>query len=243
MKMKILHMIFLLSMAVMLSWCSASQPNAPRLPAPVLHVGAMRNVMWKGELAGVINLDTIAHKKKAYGIGPSEFLNGELIIIDGQSFKSTVTGNGSMHVEKTFDAKAPFFVYTYVNKWKEVVLPDSVTTLKEIENYLNSIPKLTNEPFVFKLEGMIDRAEIHVVNLPKGREVKSPEQAHEGKTNFAVNGQDAEIVGFYSTKHQGVFTHHDSFVHMHLITRDKNIMGHVDNLTIRKANVRLFLAD
>lgn len=39
-------------------------------------VGAMRNVMWKGELQGTIALDTIENKEHLYGLGPVEFLAG-----------------------------------------------------------------------------------------------------------------------------------------------------------------------
>jgi acetolactate decarboxylase len=35
----------------------------------------MKNVMWKGQLQGVINLDTIQNKNHLYGFGPQEYLN------------------------------------------------------------------------------------------------------------------------------------------------------------------------
>jgi len=40
-------------------------------------VGAMKNVMWKGELGGTISLDTIKDKNGLYGLGPVEYLTGE----------------------------------------------------------------------------------------------------------------------------------------------------------------------
>jgi acetolactate decarboxylase len=48
-----------------------------------------------------------------------------------------------------------------------------------------------------------------------------------------------EIIGFFSTEHKGVFTHHDSFLHMHLITKDKEKMGHLDAATFDRINVHL----
>ena len=53
-------------------------------------VGQMKNVMWKGQLYGNINLDTIANKSNLYGLGPVEYLSGEILIIDGKSYKSMV---------------------------------------------------------------------------------------------------------------------------------------------------------
>ena len=95
-------------------------------------IGAMRNVMWKGELHGTIALDTIQNKEHLYGLGPVEYLAGELLIIDGKSYKSTVVADTEMRVEETFDAKAPFFVYANVPNWKEQHLPDSVRTISHL---------------------------------------------------------------------------------------------------------------
>ena len=52
--------------------------------------GAMKNIMWKGQLEGMINLDTIADKEHLYGLGPLEGLRGEILIIDGTAYISTV---------------------------------------------------------------------------------------------------------------------------------------------------------
>ena len=53
-------------------------------------VGQMKNVMWKGELSGTIQLDTLSNKKGLYGFGPMEYLRGELLILDGITYKSGV---------------------------------------------------------------------------------------------------------------------------------------------------------
>jgi acetolactate decarboxylase len=43
--------------------------------------GAMSNIMKKGQLQGTILLDTIQNKQHLYGLGPKEYLTGELLII------------------------------------------------------------------------------------------------------------------------------------------------------------------
>jgi acetolactate decarboxylase len=48
-----------------------------------------------------------------------------------------------------------------------------------------------------------------------------------------------EVVGFFSTEHKGIFTHHDSFLHMHLISSDEKEMGHLDELEIE--SMKLYL--
>ena len=70
-------------------------------------LGEMRKVMWEGELDGVINLDTIRTKENVYGLGPVECLTGEILIIDGVSYVSTVTSDSTMKVDESYSVKAP----------------------------------------------------------------------------------------------------------------------------------------
>ena len=116
-------------------------------------VGEMKNVMWKGQLYGNINLDTITNKINLYGLGPVEYLAGEVLIIDGKSYKSTVTSDTTMKVEETYDIKAPFFGYTNISKWTEQTLPESIQTIQQLETYLDKVTKNSPRPFMFKLTG------------------------------------------------------------------------------------------
>lgn len=194
--------------------------------------GAMRNVMWKGELGGVIRLDTIADRKGLFGIGPVSHLRGELLINDGKSYRSVVTSDSTMRVDATFDVEAPFFVYGNATDWEVTDLPQDVKSADSLEKYINDRAQETDLPFIFKLTGRVESAVIHVQNLPEGSTVSSPAEAHQGQVNYQIKDRDVEIVGFYSRNHQGIFTHHDSFVHLHLITADEAMMGHLDEVVL-----------
>jgi acetolactate decarboxylase len=206
-------------------------------------VGEMRNVMWKGQLSGNINLDTITNKTNLYGLGPIEYLTGEILVIDGRSFKSTVATDNEIKVEETFKIKAPFFGYTNVKRWQEINLPAYVRNLKELENYLDSTTKFYHRPTFFKLSGVIDSATIHIVNLPEGSKVSSPEQAHKGLKKYELKNQSVDIIGFFSTEHKAIFTHHDTFLHLHLITANRDKMGHVDELNMIPKMFKLYLPE
>ena len=80
-----------------------------------------------------------------------------------------------------------------------------------------------------------------MVNLPKGAKVSTPDDAHQGQKKYYIHNTPVEIVGFFSTKHQSVFTHHDTFLHMHLITKDKSKMGHLDTVLLKKGAMQLSL--
>lgn len=202
-------------------------------------VGAMKNVMWKGELGSSINLDTIADKNGLYGIGPLSFLRGELLINNGKSYVSKVTSDSTMVVEKQFNATAPFFVYGNVTEWIEEELPSNIKNSQDLEKYIDKKTTNFKRPFTFKLIGKISSAIIHIQNLPEGTQVSSPEEAHQGQTNYPLDNEEVEIIGFFSTEHKAIFTHHDSFLHMHLITKDESKMGHLDAVEINKMKLYL----
>ena len=204
-------------------------------------VGQMKNVMWKGQLYGNINLDTIANKTNLYGLGPVEYLSGEILIIDGKSYKSTVVSDSTMKVDETYEIKAPFFGYANISKWTEQTLPDSIQTIPHLEQYLDKITKSSPRPFMFKLSGTVEQATIHIVNLPKGSKVSSPDEAHKGQKNYELNNEPSDIIGFFSTEHKAIFTHHDTFLHMHLITLDRKKMGHLDEVLFKKGTMKLYL--
>ncbi len=202
-------------------------------------VDAMKNVMWKGELSGSINLDTISNKKGLYGLGPKSYLTGELLINDGQSYVSRVTSDSTMAVQKTFSVSAPFFVYTNATKWSEIELGSETKSIKDIEKLVEEKTINLKRPFAFKLIGKVSMAVIHIQNLPQGTKVTSPTEAHQGQTNYELKNEEVTIIGFFSTEHRGVFTHHDSNTHMHLITNNESKMGHLDEVEIE--NMKLYL--
>lgn len=204
-------------------------------------IGQMKDVMWKGELHGKIHLDTIKEKKNLYGLGPVEYLSGEVLIINGKSYKSTAVSGTTMKVEETYNINAPFFGYANIPEWREQQLPDSIRTVQQLERYLNQTTTSDKRPFMFRLAGIMQQAKIHVVNLPKGAKVSSPAEAHQGQVNYKVSNEQSDIIGFFSTEHKAIFTHHDSFLHMHLITADRKKMGHLDEMLLKKGTVKLYL--
>ncbi|CAN5439076.1 hypothetical protein BH10BAC5_BH10BAC5_27480 [soil metagenome] len=203
--------------------------------------GTMANVMHKGELYGTIDLDTIANKEHLYGIGPVEFLTAEITIADGIPYVSSVAKDGSIAMKESYKEKAPFFVYANIEKWKEIKLAEDVQTLTDLESFLDSSTKDHVRPFAFRMEVTIDSAQIHIVDLPPGTVVKSPDDAHKGQKPFSLANENVELIGFFSTEHQGVFTHHDTFLHVHLITSDKKKMGHLDSMILKKGSAKLFV--
>lgn len=229
-------LIILLIQVVVLSGCDDSHTTKHE----VLVVGAMKNVMWKGELQGVVDVDTLQRGKQLQGIGPAHVLQGEIMVVDGVPYRSRINADSQVVVEVAPHAMPPFFVYAYVDQWKEQPLPDSVTDLLSLEAYLQkTIHK--EDPFAFQLKGAIQEADIHIQNLAEGSVVRSPKEAHAGQVNLSLQMRQVQMLGFFSTQHQGIYTHHDAFTHVHLITMDTSMMGHADRVEWTPGAMKLLL--
>ncbi len=232
---KLLTSIMVLLLA---AGCKSSASDWAQVEVKV--VGAMRNTMWHGALGPQAKMDSlVAGRSGVYGLGPLSYLRGELLLFDGIPYVSRADSTLGMTVDTEPSATAPFFVYAFAEEWEQRGLPDSISNIESLERYLNKWAGESSKPFPFLLKGKVSQAQIHIQNLPPGTTVRSPQEAHQGQLDFDLIDSDVDILGFFSTRHQGVFTHHDSYVHMHLITADRSQMGHLDSW--KPADMVLFL--
>jgi acetolactate decarboxylase len=112
-----------------------------------------------------------------------------------------------------------------------------------LDSFLSAWAKDRPDAFAFRLTGNLAEAHLHVVDLPPGREVHSPDDAHEGQKSYVLKDLDAELLGFFSTRHKAVFTHHDTNIHLHLITIDRKWMGHLEGMHMDPRRVVLFVPE
>jgi acetolactate decarboxylase len=89
------------------------------------------------------------------------------------------------------------------------------------------------------MAGRILNSTVHIMNLPTGTPVHEPADAHRHQVDYTIENDSVRILGFFSTRHQRVFTHHDTFLHLHLITADGRLMGHVDTLLLHGEEMEL----
>lgn len=232
--------ILVILLAISFHNCQLSKKtgnNKPNNPT-VITVGAMKDAMWKGELFPKIMMDSISPNKGLYGLGPMSYMRGEILINNGHIYTAYIENDSVLQVVETDTISAPFFVFGHNNNWQTIGLPKSVLDLSSFEAYMDKNVQ-TKNPFVFKLEGTIKLAKIHVQNLPEDTVVTSPADAHIGQQQFEIENKTVQIIGFYSKHHKGIFTHHDTHMHMHLITEDLNIMGHLDDFIVDQITLSL----
>ena len=233
---KVLQLMLTLTLII---WCGINT-NAQNNPTPII-VGAMKNVMWQGDLKGKINLDTISNKKHLYGLGPIEGLKGEILILDGKCYTSKYVNDTIQDVQENYNVKAPFFAYANIEQWEEISLPDSVVTIDNLDKFINKNYG-NKQPFFFKINAKVAQTKIHTMNLPNGIKVTSPQVAHDkGQKQYVIDNKEVIMLGFFSTKHQSIFTHHSTFTHLHLLINDKTMMGHLDELKILPNSATLLI--
>ena len=227
-----MHRLHLLAFYLILHCHCATSGDSPTVTTSTdLRIaGAMRNVMWKGELGPSIALDSLHDRPGLYAVGPLTGLQGEITILDGESYVSRVGADGNALVERTFEVGAPFLVYAQVTAWDTIALPAVYRGIAGLETLVDSLTQSARRPFAFKVSGAIASARIHIQNHPDGATITSPDEAHAGQVKYDLADEMVDIVGFFSTEHQGVFTHHDTYLHLHLVTRDRRSMGHLERV-------------
>lgn len=206
-------------------------------------------VSWKGSLRSVhggdyspvVDLQTFEGKANWNAVGPVAGLDGEVTVIDGVVSVARVRGD-EIITSDDLSAQASFLVWSEVEAWAPPVeLGVSVADQAELERVLEDIAFDLGidvaEPFPFKLEGVFDAVEYHVLApVPAGATA-----AHHLEFAKIVRNTDVAgtMIGFFSKQHHGVFIHRGSSAHIHVI-EESGHSGHVDALAAGPA-VKVYL--
>lgn len=196
--------------------------------------GALKNVMIKGDLSAHVNIDTL-NKSHLFGLGPVEGLKGEIMILDGTVYSSSKNEGSLVHQQNKTTA-ASMLVYSNVEKWNAFSVNASVKNIKELEELVERTAVINGYdsglPFCFKIEAAPSKANFHIIDWEEGT-------AHtmENHKQFSYAGelQNKKVVllGFYSRHHQGIFTHHTAFSHVHLLDVETKTVGHLDSIALQ----------
>ncbi len=200
----------------------------------VQHSGALKNIM-SGNIDATISLDLLSNKNSLYALGAMENLKGEIQIFNSKVRISSVN-NSNIKINESFNNAATLLVYAEVKVWESFKLPSTVLTKDDLENEVYIIAKEygidVEKPFPFLIEGQVSSLKWHVIDWKEEDSVHTHKKHKESGLNGVLNNESVEILGFYSTKHKAVFTHHTTNIHMHFITKNNIVAGHLDDLTL-----------
>lgn len=208
-------------------WYSAQSQPAVKV------AGALRNIMWRGNLSAQVSLDTLP-KQHLFALGPVAGLKGEIMVVDG---KPIITGvaDTQLKTDTTFGHQAAMLVYSYVSNWKSIDIDTDINTYQDLERVIGQqaqAHKLDgSRPFVFMVKCHVRNVKFHIIDWRDG-ETHTPDNHKQFAHDIHETDTGIMLLGFYSTQHQGVFTHHTSHMHVHAATMTQNprICGHLDDI-------------
>ncbi len=209
----------------------------------VEHVGALKNIMHEADISPQIDLKDLSKKENLYALGAVGNLKGEIIILDSFPYVTSVE-NKNVLMDLSFDKTATLLVYSQVKQWKEVPVPSTVRNYKELESFVEAAANKngvdTSLAFPFLVKGVVSKLNWHVIDWKQEDTVHTHEKHKTAGAYGIIETENLDILGFYSKKHTGVFTHHSTDMHLHFKTQDNKLAGHVDDLILAE-EVILFL--
>lgn len=211
---------------LLLAGCSMLQSQKA---VPEIHtLGANAN-FGKGDFSSHANLADFRHTPHLYAVGPVQHLGGEVLVIDSVPYAVEVR-DGHLQVISSWDYAPPFLVYSQVARWRELEVPETVQTYTQLESWISAAAGKQGldpeQPFAFRLRARTISMTVTVMNRPASA-VPGERPLREFQTSWEVGGVDTDFVGFYSTRHAGVFLGNEEKVHIHAITHDRRLAGHV----------------
>ncbi|HSK12896.1 MAG TPA: hypothetical protein VK907_06745 [Phnomibacter sp.] len=201
----------------------------------------------QGDLSASVMLDTLP-KEHLFAIGPEEDLRSEIFVWEGRIFRAGVMADTKQpYVEKDVEGmKAVFLVWANVSVWDTLVLRPPIANLSDLEEAIGKAAHEhgtdTSRAFPFLLFGKLSTAKGHIMDKDPALTDITPAVAEGARRYYPIEGQKAQMVGFYSHHHQRIFTHHDSFIHIHYRLYSKYHAGHLDEAAFDAAEpLRLLL--
>ena len=205
----------------------------------VKYQGRMSKIGQEKRIDAEMLVDTI-HAKHLYALGPVENLRGEIIIWDSKPFVAALTTEGEPFLLKNVkNLRAIFLVYADIAQWDTITIserPNSLDDLqKNITKEANRHGTDTNTAFPFILLGKVKKGSGHIMFMDTTVKTVTAESLKEATHINTFKDQNAQMLGFYSQHHQTIFTHHDSYLHIHYRLGNKYQAGHLNEVVFDKS--------
>jgi alpha-acetolactate decarboxylase len=204
--------------------------------------GELRAIMHAGDRTTKVGLGDLAGLSHLYAIGALSELRGEVTVVDGKAWLAYPGDGNALRVQRHGGSqeKATLLVAAQVPSWQQRRITEGLAD----PNLDEAVVKLarasgldTRRPFPFLIEGRLSEVSFHVID---GRRVPAGAD-HGGHLRGAVTRTEqqlqATIVGFYSERHAGVFTHMGERTHLHVVASSPEVSGHVDAVTVAAGSV------
>ena len=114
-------------------------------------------------------------------------------------------------------------------------MPDSGKNYEQLESHIENAAKNAGidpeTPFPFMIKGVAESADWHVIDWDENNPVHTHEKHKAAGVHGKVKNEKVVILGFFSKHHTGIFNHHSTNMHLHMIS-GKSVAGHVDDVIL-----------
>jgi acetolactate decarboxylase len=194
----------------------------------------MRKFMMENNMEAVVAVDSLLRRPHMYALGVAEGLHGELLVWNGVGALTRTTPKQGTITTSATGSKAALLVASTVPRWQAVPVPAAVRSYPALERLIARQAAQygldTTQALPFRLSGRARLVQWHVMEWPR----TAAEHTSQSHKQYATKGQFenklVEILGFFSRHHQTIFTHHTTFVHMHVRPAGQSFAAHVDSL-------------
>lgn len=222
----------------------ADTATAPPAWRPDVEVhGQLRDILHEGALGATVRLDRYLPDRELYALGAAGGLDGEITVVAGDAWISRPTQDGRVETTRAeiTAAGAALLVVSRVPAWQELTVPRAIRW-HELDDTIEELAREAGMPpgrrFPFLLEGEFHDLEWHVVDgrrLPEGP--SSHEEHQAAGIRLSRQRVQATLLGFFSERDTGVFTHLGRRTHVHCTLQDPFSSGHVDGVEIPAGTV------
>ena len=222
--------------------CAPSREGSP--PTGVLPdagetrvFGTLHALMHEGKTGPEVALSSIAPGPPAYAVGALSELRGEVTVLDDVVWLAYPNDDGTARVTKvrTTGEQAALLVTANVAAWRRIPIAVAVAPDKlddEIERLAQANDVDLTRPVPLLIEGDFADLDWHVIDGRKMATAKTHEEHAAAAVRGSVMRAKGTLVGFFSTRHQGVFTHMSKKTHFHVVLPAEGVSGHVDAVTL-----------
>jgi len=198
----------------------------------VKYSGKMSKIGQEKRVDAAIMVDSIKGNH-LYAIGPVENLRGEILVWDSKPFVAAITDDKKPYLQKNVKSlKAIFLVYADISQWDTVLLTNKISSLNDLEKTITKAAYQqgtdTSKAFPFLIFGKVKEGSGHIMYKDSSITAITPAALSDANYKNTFTNQYAQMLGFYSQHHQTIFTHHDSFLHIHYRMANKYQAGHLD---------------
>ncbi|MHB8111721.1 MAG: acetolactate decarboxylase [Syntrophorhabdaceae bacterium] len=154
-----------------------------------------------------------------FGLGTFNFLDGEMVILDGDVYQ--IKSDGSVHRVKD-DDKSPFACVTFFN-------PDTIEDIENSDNskgfyaFLNTLIPSENMLYAIRIDGTFNNIRIRVV--PRSENYRPLVEATKNQPVFDFYDVRGCLAGFYTPRFMESLN--APGYHMHFLSEDRRHGGHL----------------